>query len=89
MKVLHPFMPFITEEIYHILNDTADNTSIMIASMPVAGNVDEGILAAFEEAKEVIIGVRNVRKEKNIAFKDAIEMQVKSQALRLNMVLRM
>lgn len=77
MKVLHPFMPFITEEIYHILNDTADNTSIMIANMPVAGNVDEGILAAFEEAKEVIIGVRNVRKEKNIAFKDAIEMQVK------------
>jgi len=77
MQVLHPFMPFITEEIWHLLNERGDGESIMISAMPVAGIVDTSVLDAFQQASEVIIGVRNIRKEKNIAFKDSVEMKVK------------
>jgi valyl-tRNA synthetase len=78
MKVLHPFMPFITEEIWHILGERSDDESIMVSLQPVAGKVDAALSADFQLASEVIIGVRNVRKEKNIAFKDQVEMKVKS-----------
>jgi len=77
MQVLHPFMPFITEEIWHLLNERGDGESIMISAMPEAGIVDTSVLDAFQQASEVIIGVRNIRKEKNIAFKDTVEMKVK------------
>ncbi|MFH1118597.1 MAG: valine--tRNA ligase [Bacteroidota bacterium] len=77
MKILHPFMPFITEEIWHLLNDRGDNGSIMISPMPEAGDADAQIIDAFQQAAGVIIGVRNIRKEKNIAFKDAVDMMVK------------
>jgi len=77
MQLLHPFMPFITEEIWHMLNAREEGESIMISLVPEAGEVDSGILAAFEEATGIIIGIRNVRKDKNIAFKNSIEMQVK------------
>ncbi len=78
MQVLHPFMPFITEEIWHLLAERKDGESIMISMMPGAGVADTGLLADFQVASGVIIGVRNVRKEKNIAFKDQVEMKVKS-----------
>ncbi|MHC1774787.1 MAG: valine--tRNA ligase [Lentimicrobium sp.] len=78
MKVLHPFMPFITEEIWHLLGERSDDESIMVSMQPEAGEVDAALLAGFQDASEVIIGVRNVRKEKNIAFKDQVELKVKS-----------
>lgn len=77
MRLLHPFMPFITEEIWHLLEDRPEDESIMVALQPDAGNVDETLLSGFQAAAEAVIGIRNVRKEKNIPFKDAIELKIR------------
>ena len=78
MKILHPFMPFITEEIWHLLRDREAGDDIIVASMPVAGNFDKKNLKAFDRAEQIIIGIRNLRKEKNIAFKEQLEIKVKA-----------
>ncbi|GHU86219.1 valine--tRNA ligase [Bacteroidia bacterium] len=76
LKLLHPFMPFITEEIWHVL-DLSDNTDIIVAPYPQAEKYDENIIMRFNYAKEVIAAIRNVRKEKNIPQKDSIRLFVK------------
>ncbi|MBQ5720582.1 MAG: class I tRNA ligase family protein, partial [Alistipes sp.] len=76
MRLIHPFMPFVTEEIWQDLAPRAEGESIMYAPMPVAEEVDEALLARFALAMEVISGVRNVRKQKNIAQKNAITLNV-------------
>ena len=77
LKVLHPFMPFISEEIYqHLRHDDAPE-SIMIAPMPRPGRYDENILHQFDFAAQVIMAIRNLRQEKNIANKDAIELLIR------------
>ncbi len=77
MKVLHPFMPFITEEIWHQLSEHTGKDCITIAAMPVAETYDEKILKSFGFAQEAIMAIRNVRKEKNISFKDALRLLIK------------
>ena len=76
MRLIHPFMPFVTEEIWQDLAPRAEGESIMYALMPVAEQVDEALLARFTLAMEVISGVRNVRKQKNIAQKNALQLNV-------------
>lgn len=76
LKVLHPFMPFITEEIYHLIKDRTEKDSIMMSLQPQAVTVDSDTLTTFEEAKEVITAIRNIRKEKNIAFKEPLDLQL-------------
>ena len=76
MRLIHPFMPFVTEEIWQDLAPRAEGESIMYAPMPVAEQVDEALLARFTLAMEVISGVRNVRKQKNIAQKNALQLNV-------------
>ena len=76
LKVLHPFMPFITEEIYQLLKERAEDDSIMIAQMPDLVAIDTDFLALFEETKEITAAVRNIRQEKNIAFKEVLHLQV-------------
>ena len=78
MKILHPFMPFITEEIWHLLRDRDTGDDIIVASMPVAGDFDRKNLKAFERAEQIIIAIRNLRKEKNIAFKEKLKLTVKA-----------
>ena len=78
MKVLHPFMPFITEEIWHLLRDRKQGDDIIIAEMPVAKKFDEQSIAAFDRAESIIIAIRNVRKDKNIPQKESIKMLVKA-----------
>lgn len=77
MKVLHPFMPFITEEINQVLNANGDVKSIMISDMPTKQRVDRKILEQFEFAKEVIIASRSIRSSKNIPNKEQIELLIK------------
>ncbi|HEY9116056.1 MAG TPA: class I tRNA ligase family protein, partial [Bacteroidales bacterium] len=77
MKILHPFMPFITEEIWHLLRDRKAGDDIIIAKMPVSAKVDKKLLAAFDKAEQIITGVRTVRKEKNILNRDSINLIVK------------
>lgn len=76
LKLLHPFMPFITEEIYHLIQERADGESIMMTQMPDLVAIDEKFVTLFEEAKEITAAVRNIRQEKNIAFKEALNLQV-------------
>ena len=81
MLILHPFMPFITEELWHNLRERGENESIMIAQMPQpkAENGADNLLARFELTRKVVEDVRRVRAEKNIAQKNAIELLVIKQ----------
>ncbi|KAA3649764.1 MAG: valine--tRNA ligase [Bacteroidetes bacterium] len=79
LAVLHPFMPFITEEIYHLIETRNDEDCLMVGKWPVA-NTSNKMADEFEQTKEIITQIRNIRKSKNIAFKDAIELKVKSEA---------
>ncbi|MDM8160744.1 valine--tRNA ligase [Labilibaculum sp. K2S] len=77
MQLLHPFMPFLTEEIWQLLADRSDEESIMVSVMPKPDSYSSELLQKFEQVKEVIVAVRNIRKQKNIAFKEVLEMNYK------------
>ncbi|PKQ66767.1 valine--tRNA ligase [Labilibaculum manganireducens] len=79
MQLLHPFMPFLTEEIWQLLADRTDEDSIMVSVMHKPDSYDANLLAKFEQVKEVIVAVRNIRKQKNIAFKEVLEMNYKAK----------
>jgi valyl-tRNA synthetase len=72
MKVIHPFMPFITEEIWQRLAERPDGSSIMIEQMPLPAPFEAGMLARFDTARDIVSAVRTVRKEKNIPVKEAL-----------------
>ena len=76
MRLIHPFMPFVTEEIWQDLAPRTAGESIMYAQMPKAEAVGEELIARFTLAQEVISGIRNVRKQKNIAQKNALSLKV-------------
>lgn len=76
LRLLHPFMPFITEELWQHLGERRDGESIMYASMPAVGTPDSKILADMETVKEVINGVRGVRAQRNIPARDALQLNV-------------
>ncbi len=76
MQMLHPFMPFLTEEIWQDIAERAEGESICVSEVKVAAEADEKLLARFELAKEVISAVRNVRKQKNLPNKDALTLKV-------------
>ena len=80
LRLLHPFMPFITEELWQALASRKDGESIMIADMPAIKNTDENLIASFEVVKEIVSGVRTVRLQKNIPNKDTLELQVVGDA---------
>ena len=80
MLMLHPFMPFITEEIWHAIAERKDGDDIIVAQQPAAQPFDEQILKQMEFTQEVINNVRKVRSDKNIAFRDAIKLVVKGTA---------
>ena len=76
LRLLHPFMPFITEELWQALQQREDGDSIMTAQQPKAGSTDSELLNQFEQVKQVIAGVRTIRLEKNIPNRDTLELQV-------------
>ncbi len=76
MKILHPFMPFITEEVWHILNEKSEDESIMIAEMPSVEGFNNEIIQQFDIAKEIIINIRAIRQDKNIPLKDVLELKI-------------
>ena len=76
MQMLHPFMPFLTEEIWQDIAERKEGESICVSAVKTAAEADEKLLARFELAKEVISAVRNVRKQKNLPNKDALTMKV-------------
>ena len=76
LKLLHPFMPFITEELWQHIYDRRPGESIMVQELHVPMIADNGIIKAFEAVKEVIGGIRTIRLQKNIAQKEALTLQV-------------
>ena len=76
MLLLHPFMPFLTEEIWQDLAERKEGESICVAQMPKVVESDEKALARFVLAQEVVSAVRNVRKQKNLPQKEALELKV-------------
>jgi valyl-tRNA synthetase len=77
VKILHPFMPFITEEIWHTLAERKEGETIMYAPVPRSAGFRQEMIDQFAFAEEVITAVRNLRKEKNIPFKDVINLSIK------------
>ena len=76
MRLIHPFMPFVTEEIWQDLAPRAKGESIMYAPAPAVEQWDEALLVRFELVKEAITDIRNVRKQKNIAQKQPLTLKV-------------
>ena len=77
LKILHPFMPFITEEIWHLIDERKEKDCIIVAKMPVADMLNPEIISNFENTKEVINAVRNIRQSNNIPLKEKIELNAK------------
>ena len=76
LKVLHPFMPFLTEEIWQYLEERTPEQALIVASWPELKPYDSEMLEGFEFASDVVSGIRTIRKEKNIAFKNTIEFLI-------------
>lgn len=76
IKLLHPFMPFLTEEIWQHFKERSTDEALIISEYPKHGIVDEQILNDFETIQEIISALRNIRKEKNISFKESLELLV-------------
>jgi valyl-tRNA synthetase len=76
MKLLHPFMPFITEEIWHLLRQRNEGDDLIVARMPSGKAFNQKLLADFDFTAELINGIRKLRASKNIPFRDALEVQI-------------
>ena len=76
LKLLHPFMPFLTEEIWQRISDRKPSEALVIANWPEIESYDSEQIKAFDLAAEVISGIRNIRKEKNIPLKETLELSV-------------
>ncbi len=76
LKLLHPFMPFLTEEVWHRLGERNPDQALIVAKWPAVEAADAALLQGFEFAEGVVSGIRNIRKEKQIPMKDAIALSV-------------
>lgn len=76
LRLLHPFMPFITEELWQHIGDRREGESIMYASMPEVHPVDAKVIADMEIAKEIVNGVRGVRAQRNIPSREQLSLNV-------------
>lgn len=76
LKLLHPFMPFLSEEIWQHIATRSKEEALIVSTWPEIKTVDTAIIASFEFASEVISGIRTIRKDKNIPFKEVIELKV-------------
>ena len=76
MRMLHPFMPFITEEIWHVLRDREEDDCVIVSQWPIGGDVDQQVLQKAEVAKEVISAIRDIRQQNNIKVKEPLKVVV-------------
>jgi valyl-tRNA synthetase len=76
LKLLHPFMPFLTEELWQHIAERTPEEALIVASWPEMKAFDEKLISDFDFATEVISGIRTIRKDKNISFKETIELKV-------------
>lgn len=76
LKLLHPFMPFLTEEIWQYIAERTPEQALIVGEWPVAKSYDEKLITDFDFTIEVISGIRTIRKDKNIPMKEAIDLKV-------------
>ena len=91
MKIIHPFMPFITEELYQHIAERKQGESIMVSplTMDAPTEADRQLLEQFEQAKQIVSGVRAVRQSKNIAQREPLTLEVvKGQELALTTIIQ-
>jgi valyl-tRNA synthetase len=84
MRLIHPFMPFISEDIWQMLSDRKEGESIMISKMPESKKYNKEIISLFETAKEIISSIRSVRKEKDIPGKENLNLFIKADEKTFN-----
>jgi len=77
LKMLHPYMPFITEELWQNMAERKDGETIMLQQMPEEGFFSEEILSMFDAAEQTIMNIRNIRQSRGISPKEAVELYVK------------
>jgi valyl-tRNA synthetase len=83
LKVLHPFMPFITEDIWHTLKERGENDFIIVSEYPKIIKADATLTADFGVFEGIVTNVRNIRKEKNISPKEVLELAIKGDNTQL------
>ena len=76
VKILHPFMPFVSEEIWQLIGDRTNDEALIISPWPKIENANNDLVKEFEFAAGIISGIRTIRKEKNIPNKDSVELFV-------------
>ncbi|WP_420602480.1 valine--tRNA ligase [Flagellimonas sp.] len=76
LKILHPFMPFLSEEVWQHIAERTPEQALIVSQWPKQGEVNAAIIADFDFAAEVISGIRTIRKEKNIPQKEALELSI-------------
>ncbi len=81
LKLLHPFMPFITEELWHELKERKEGEAIIVAAWPKAEGFDDAVLKETDLLFEITSGVRNIRNSKGISPKEALELTTDSKAI--------
>ena len=79
LKMIHPVMPFITEELWQAMAERKEGETIMYQRTPVAGQYDEGVIAGFEAAMEAVNGVRGIRQQKNLSPREALSLKIKGE----------
>ena len=80
LKIVHPFMPFLTEELYHLMAERADKDGIIVAEWPKETSFDSSVIDRFAQAAEAVSQVRNIRNQKNLSPKEKLELQIKGAA---------
>ena len=78
LKVIHPWMPFITEELWHLIGDRSEKECLLLSKWPESSTHDESLLNRFEIAAEVIAQIRNIRQQKNISPKEKVSLFAKT-----------
>lgn len=81
LKLMHPFTPFVTEELWHLLRKRDDGDDILIAEFPKASTFDKKVIADFQLTFDIISQIRNIRKQQNIAQKIKMDLQIKKNEL--------
>jgi len=79
LKVLHPFMPFISEELWHLIAERDDKDCIMVSEWPDANAIDRNILMCFEGMMSNVVSIRAIRNERGISPKDPLELYVRDK----------
>ena len=83
LKLLHPFMPFLTEELWHFIKPRRENEALIVSSWPTSNIFDQETIDCFEYAKEVVAAIRNFRKDKNISIKEKVNIYITNSVVKL------